>query len=389
MAAPDAGELKPIVTSDWVPEQSPSHAGLLDESVASPGRAQFNAILVPTYHQASGLNYSMDLARRTGIPLIVACSKAARKEQVVAMAAAANVAVFALDLPLVNPLGISFATSTDEEIRAASPGWTRDLSMKRNLGLILARMLDWNRLMFLDDDIFGVGESDVDALATALDNHNVSALIPKEFPDNSVACHAHRLGGGVQDVFASASGMGVRCDRDDLAFFPNIYNEDWFFFSEEAARRKIAKVGVSQQEAYDPYEDPLRAAQEEFGDLLAEGLYARLDIDAGILGVDTAYRQAFIERRIEFHGRVTDALSTHPDQETASKAVNSIHAARGQLDQIKPWLCQKFVELWQSDLVEWRRYLTNLRRVGSIPAAFRELGLDYSYVEPSTRYRRP
>ena len=91
---------------------------------------------------ASGLNYSMDLARRTGIPLIVACSKAARKEQVVAMAAAANVAVFALDLPLVNPLGISFATSTDEEIRAASPGWTRDLSMKRNLGLILARMLE-------------------------------------------------------------------------------------------------------------------------------------------------------------------------------------------------------------------------------------------------------
>ena len=80
--------------------------------------------------------------------------------------------------------------------------------------------------------------------------------------------------------------MGVRCDRDDLAFFPNIYNEDWFFFSEEAARRKIAKVGVSQQEAYDPYEDPLRAAQEEFGDLLTEGLYARLDIDAGILGVD-------------------------------------------------------------------------------------------------------
>jgi len=319
----------------------------------------------------------MDLARRTGIPLIVVCSKDARKDQVVAMAAAANATVFALDLASLNPPRISIftpSTSTDEEIRAASPGWTRDLSMKRNLGLIIARMLGWTRLMFLDDDIFGVLESDIEALAAALDNHNVSALIPEEFPDNSVACHAHRLGGGVQDVFASASGMGVRCDRDDLGFFPNIYNEDWFFFSEEAADRRIAKVGVSRQRKYDPYDDPLRAAQEEFGDLLAEGLYARLDIDADISGVDTAYWHAFIDRRIEFHARVTAALSRHPDRELAGKAADSIRAARTQLDQIKPYLCQRFVEFWQSDLVEWRRYLKELPQVSSIAAAFEELG---------------
>jgi hypothetical protein len=295
----------------------------------------------------------------------------------------------AMELPSIDPLGISFATSTDEEVHAASPGWTRDLSMKRNLGLILARMLGWTRLMFLDDDIFGVRESDVEALAAALDNHNVSALIPEEFPDNSVACHAHRLGGGVQDVFASASGMGVRCDRDDLAFFPNIYNEDWFFFSEEAADRRIAKVGVSRQLEYDPYDDPLRAAQEEFGDLLAEGLYARLDMDTGISDVDTAYWDAFIDRRFEFHTRVAEALNAHPDRALAGKAADSIHAARRQLDQIKPSLCQKFVELWQSDLIEWRRYLIGLRNVDSIVTAFEMLNLDYSYFNPSTRYRRP
>jgi hypothetical protein len=377
------------VTSDWVPEQSPSHAGLLDKSVASPGRAQFDAIVVPTYHQASGLRYSMDLARRTGIPLIVVCSKAARKDQVVAMAAAANVAVFALDLPLVDPLGITFATSTDEEIQAASPGWTRDLSMKRNLGLILARMLGWARLMFLDDDIFGVRESDVEALAAALDNHNVSALIPEEFPDNSVACHAHRLGGGSQDVFASASGMGVRCDRYDLAFFPNIYNEDWFFFSKEAAKSRIAKVGVSRQLEYDPYDDPLRAAQEEFGDLLAEGLYARLDQKKNISGVDAAYWDAFIDRRIEFHSKVEEALKGHPDRELAIRAANSIRAGRSQLDQIKAALCQKFVELWQSDLVRWRHHLIGLPDADSIVTAFEILRLDYSYFDPSTRYSRP
>jgi len=35
----------------------------------------------------------------------------------------------------------------------------------------------------------------VDALAAALSDHNVSVLIPDEFPDNSVVCHARRLGG--------------------------------------------------------------------------------------------------------------------------------------------------------------------------------------------------
>ena len=92
--------------------------------------------------------------------------------------------------------------------------------------------------MFLDDDIYGITKEDVDALATALDDHRVSALIPEEFPDNSVVCHAHRLGGGLQEVFASASGIGVRCDRRHPSFFPNIYNEDWFFFSEEAASQR-------------------------------------------------------------------------------------------------------------------------------------------------------
>jgi hypothetical protein len=97
----------------------------------------------------------------------------------------------------------------------------------------------------------------------------------------SVVCHAHRLGGDKQDVFASASGIGVRPDRDELAFFPNIHNEDWFFFANEAAQHRIAKAGESRQKRDDPYERG-RAVQDEFGNLLAEGLYARLDNYKGI-----------------------------------------------------------------------------------------------------------
>jgi hypothetical protein len=337
----------------------------------------------------------MGLARETEIPLVVVCSKRVNKQQVIDEARRENAEVFAVDLPPrpANPLdGISFRTSTDGDLLAASSGLTRDLSMKRNLGLVIARMLGWQRLMFLDDDIFDVSKQDVYALAAGLDDHNVSVLIPDEYPDNSVACHAYRLGGGRQGKFASAGGMGVRCDRDDLAFFPNIYNEDWFFFSEDAANHKIARVGASRQREYDPFRDPQRAVKEEFGDLLAEGLYARLDAHRDISGVDIAYWTDFIESRRHFLSHVADLLTRHPDSNldnTEGRKVRaaqvSIRAAQGQLEQITPGLCQKFIDLWRADLGEWRRYLTKLPHFESVASALGYLGLNHAVSTPGTR----
>jgi glycosyltransferase involved in cell wall biosynthesis len=282
------------------------------------------------------------------------------------------------------------ATSEDEELAAASPGWNHDLSVKRNLGLVLARLAGWTKLMFLDDDIYGVTEDDVAMLAAALEDHSVSALIPAEFPDNSVACHAHRLSGGKQDVFASASGIGVRCDRDDLGFFPNLYNEDWFFFADEAASHGIAKTGESRQRRYDPFDNPRRAALEEFGDLLAEGLYARLDRNQNIWDVDTRYWRDFIQRRTEFHQRVAEALGhvEDRDKEEAVRASNSIRAAQDQLARITPELCQKFVRLWYDDREKWRSYVANLPRLDSLRAAFKYLDIDLVACHPASRSGR-
>ncbi len=378
-----------------VPKHSTSHDGLLDSSHQSSGRAQFDAILVPTNRLVESLSDCMALALETAIPLIVVCSKRVKKYQVIDAARRENVEVFAVDLPshLANPLdGISFTTSTDDYLLALTSGRTRDLSMKRNVGLVIAQMLGWQRLMFLDDDIYGVSKEDVDALASGLNDHTVSVLIPDEYPDNSVACHAHRLGGGEQGKFASGGGMGVRCDREDLAFFPNIYNEDWFFFAEEAASRKITQVGTSRQREYDPFEDPRRAVKEEFGDLLAEGLYARLDAHWDISGVDIAYWADFIESRAGFLSEVAKSLMRHPDRSLDNEqgrkvraAQVSLREAQDQLERIGPEICQKFIDLWQADLAEWRRYLTKLPRVESLASGLDRLGLDYAVFSPNIR----
>lgn len=375
--------------SSRVPEQSSSHAGLLDESQGVPTHAQFDAIVVPTCRPVKNMWSCINLAGRTQTPLIVVCSREIGQDEVIERADLANVEAFAFDLPPGNPLGIDFATSDDKELANLSRGWNRDLSIKRNTGLVLAQLLGWKKLMFLDDDIY-VTEEGMASLAAALEDHTVSALIPENFPDNSVVCHAHRLGGGEQDVFASASGIGVRCDRDDLAFFPNIYNEDWFFFAEEAASHKIAKVGVSHQNEYDPYSDPDRAAREEFGDLLAEGLYARLDRGEGIRDVDTDYWRDFIKERMAFHERVAEALDhvEDRDKKEAARARNSIHAAQDQLSRIRPEVCQRFMQLWQVDLENWRSYLADLPRSDSLAEAFKYLDIAPASCRSSNQSNR-
>ncbi len=366
------------MTSSWAPEQGESHAALLDEPRWAPVRARFDAIVVPTHRPSARLRYSIDLASRTQTPLFVLCSGGAYKEAVAKMAARSGVEAYAADIPAGAFLDVDLRTSANQQLRAANLGRNPDLSLKRNLGLVLARLQGWKKLMFLDDDIHGIATSAVAKLAEALEAHSVSALIPTDFPDNSVACHANRLGGaGKQDVFASASGMGVRCDREDLAFFPDIYNEDWFFFAQEAASHKIARVGESRQRAYDPYYHPNRAASEELGDLLAEGVYARLDIGEEIWTVDADYWRYFIDRRGQFHQRVLDALSRvdATRRAEASRAAASIRAAQGQLATITPDLCQTFIRLWRGDMKRWRSYLEGLPPQESPAAAFAYLGL--------------
>jgi hypothetical protein len=92
---------------------------------------RFDAIVVPTNRPVKFLRDCIDLARETSIPLIVVCSKRVTKDQVVDATTGEEVKGFAIELPWppANPLKrIPFATSTEEDLLAASFGRTRDLS---------------------------------------------------------------------------------------------------------------------------------------------------------------------------------------------------------------------------------------------------------------------
>jgi hypothetical protein len=238
------------------------------------------------------------------------------------------------------------------------------LSLKRNIGLVLARLRGWTKILFVDDDIQGLTPRDISRFSGSLDRHPVAAMASTFFPDNSVVCHARRLARLGQDVFVSGAVLGVNTQHPAVSFFPDIYNEDWFFFAKHAAARSLTKIGEARQDEYDPYADPGRAAREEFGDVLAEGLYALFNDTPGWelqdqLKVATSSRHwsFFIEDRFSMITEIFDRLSATPHRAESDEpsAQKSLRSAMDQLEKITPDKCAQFVQSWRDDDASWQR----------------------------------
>jgi hypothetical protein len=199
----------------------------------------------------------------------------------------------------------------------------------------------------------------------------------KHFPDNSVVCHARRQVGEPQDVFVSGSVLAVDC-TEQFDFFPDLYNEDWLFFYRNAAERKLASPGVQAtkmaQIKYNPFANWQRAEREEFGDVIAEGLYSLLHHGYGPHSPTEAYWARFLsDRNAVLDGISKQVLSAPVELQDGIRA--SISAARHTLRKITPSMCVDYVAAWQRDLTRWKKRLRDLPVVPSVEDALRELGL--------------
>ncbi len=121
-------------------------------------------------------------------------------------------------------------------------------------------------------------------------------------PDNSVVCHAYREAGGQQDMFVGGGALAVAVNST-TSFFPNIYNEDWFFLLDEDGLRSTTSTGAAVQKQYDPFARDYRARMEELGDCLAEGLFWLLDTGRSIKDADLAHWQDFLGPAHRLHHR--------------------------------------------------------------------------------------
>jgi hypothetical protein len=238
----------------------------------------------------------------------------------------------------------------------------------------------------MDDDIRGISRLDLARTVSLLNPDGagyVSAGIRvKYFPDNSVVCHARREVGDRQDVFVSGAVLAVNC-RADFAFFPDLYNEDWLFFYQDVAARKMASPDLlatkMKQVLYHPFAGPGRAAREEFGDIIAEGLYSLLhdtaDSKAALERASTpAYWSAFLDSRRMILKNIDHRAEARPEKLRKVLAA-AIGSARDVLDRVTADLCVDYIDIWKEDLAAWEEHRDSLPKARDPNDALRQLGL--------------
>jgi hypothetical protein len=354
--------------------------GQADSPLAPVPSRPLDAIIVPASRPAKHLHHAITLAQAAQSWLVVLCSRQTRADDVYQLLAARSFAkAVAIDLPprYVHPW-LQFATTHPRKIgRLPEACATRDsdLSTKRNLGLILARIRGWDRVFFMDDDIRKVGLDDLRRTVAMLDgDYSAVGMRVTNFPDNSVVCHAHRATGKFQDVLVSGSALAIDC-TGPIGFFPDVYNEDWLFFYDDAAARRLGTSGLeATQLKYDPFDDPQRAARQEFGDVLAEGLYALLHRGRDAAYATLDYWINFLDARKGFLDAIIGRAG-HAKSDVRKKMLSSVQAALECTAQIQPEFCEHYVRLWRKDLGRWRETLNEIPRLPTIAKALSELGL--------------
>jgi hypothetical protein len=354
------GELAAMAGADSQDHHG-SHRDLLwTPDDPSPSLAQVDAVIVPTVRHPAYLQDAANLAVSLDCPLVTLHSGKWTSARDAAQRLPVAVDLIAIDVS--DPAGLRLpALETSRLLASARLARKTDTSAKRNLGLVLSHMIGWERIVFLDDDIQVRDPGHLRHAAGLLDTYNAVGLTMGGFPDNSVVCHAYRAVGGTQESFIGGGALVVGLARS-RSFFPDIYNEDWFYLLDaEKGLQSLATSGEAVQRPYDPFRTPDRARREELGDVLAEGTFWLLDQGRAVADADDAYWAEFLGKRSRFIVHVLD-LVERSDIEAGEKArmVAALKAALGRLALITAGLCRDYMRAWMIDWQRWQRHFERL-----------------------------
>lgn len=345
-----------------------SHHGSHEDLLCSGDQAQprsIDAIIVPTIRRPGYLREAANLADSLGCTLVTLHSKQWTSAEKAVQRLARTRDLIAIDVADQSGLRLpAWQTGRylQSKIFPRLHNYPRtDLSAKRNLGLMLSHLLGWSRVMFLDDDITQIEPDDVRQAGGLLDTHSAVGLRVHGFPDHSVVCHAYRDAGGRQQAFIGGGALVVQLERC-RSFFPEIYNDDWFFLLDgDKGLQSVAVTGRAFQYPYDPFR-PDRARAEEFGDVLAEGIYWLLDQNLAIADADFAHWTTYLQLRRQFIEQVRTMVLADADLDQVEKArrVDALGGSLGRLRLITPELCVSYVRAWQADQQAWRHHIDAL-----------------------------
>lgn len=340
----------------------------VDAQTAPAG--DLDAIIVPTARPSQRLRATTALAARLGCRMLALCSKLSQAEEVASLGADLGCRTTAVDVAKLDARALP-AWKTTRLLQDRQFTYASDLSGKRNLGLLLSRMLGWRHVLFLDDDITVAADADVRAAAGLLETNMFDAvgLHNDGYPDHSVVGHAARQTGVSMPAFLSGGILVAAVDRLE-EHFPDVYCEDWFFLHDTT---RIAVTGSAFQHDYDPFGDPDRARREELGDCLAEGLYRLRAAGKLFSTADAEFWARSLKRRRKRIDAVLRQLRRRPGLSSRAQMQASLHAARNVNRLITPQLCVDFMHAWALDRAHWRGLLAALPTAASVGEAVKLL----------------
>jgi hypothetical protein len=343
-----------MVDNDWGNHHHGSHQQLLRmPGNLSPGLPKLDAIVVPTARDPDHLTEAARLARILDCPLVTLHSGEFTNAVQAWRLLPEDIGLIAIDILAPAHLRLPH-WETSRLLSQTIFARRTDVSAKRNLGLMLSRMLGWSRILFLDDDITVPNPGELRKASGLLARHHAVGLHIGGFPDHSVVCHAYKLiDDKGQESFIGGGALAVETGRCD-SFFPDIYNDDWFFMLDPEGRlRSVVRAGEVRQERFDPFRSVDRARAEEFGDVLAEGTYWLLDQGGSAFEADHRHWTEFLVKRRRFIERILELSERHP----------VVAALRGSLDRlahITPELCERYLHAWARDRDVWLRHIAAL-----------------------------
>ncbi len=183
-----------------------------------------------------------------------------------------------MDIEILNPfyskvshLFNEFKTTRYKFIEDSFSNW--DLPIKRNYAINYSMLNNFQKIVLIDDDIRGISPEVLEKGCRCLDYYSVAGCFVEDYPDTSIFGHLERASNIPVQTFISGSFLFLTT-KNICSFFPQIYNEDWLFMLPFILKKDICSFGNIQQLEYDPFSNPHRAAFQEFGEIIADCLYA-------------------------------------------------------------------------------------------------------------------
>lgn len=159
-----------------------------------------------------------------------------------------------------------------------------DIPLKRSFSLFDAGQKRYSKILLLDDDIFLTITNLETGLTGLFDGMAIVGFHVVDYPDVSTMDHISRLVTNLENTLSmTGSCMFINVEKIN-GNFPNIYNEDLFFFMQQNRAESVVSGGYVIQKEYKPWLSHERIKHEQFGDLIYDAIKKRfLGIESGAI----------------------------------------------------------------------------------------------------------